>query len=166
MNQHQLIPWIVVPMVLVSILGCDEDRRLVELARESTARQAEQNRQMADVTRRAAEATQRVVEAQTNLDQQRHELDSERKQIATQRHRDPLIAAAISTSVILLACLLPLVFSIYVLRCASCESSDNTQLAELLVLEMTTDQPRFLERLPPPMLDSPTPPALPPSQAA
>lgn len=164
MSHPEIKPLILVILITVGILGCDEDRRLVEMARESSARQAEQNRQMAEVTRHAAEATRKVVEANTNLDRQRQDLDGERRQIAAQRHRDPLIAAAISSTAILLACLLPLVLAIYMLRCATKDPGDEAQLAELLILEMTSDKPLLLEHLPAPKSASGAAPSLPPSQ--
>lgn len=169
---HQLILAI---LATAGILGCDDDRdRLIEQARENASQQAAQNIQMAETARRAAEATQRAIEAQAQtrqdwakaqegFDRQRSDIEAERQQIAARRHRDPIIAGAISGAAILLTCLVPAVLAIYMLRSAARDPAESAQLAELLILEMTSVKPVLLGRISgPPALGASDPPALPP----
>src|SRR4051794_40670016 len=99
----------VTAMLLLALAGCSSsDDRLVEFARESSAQQAAQNEQTARVTRELAESRTQQVRMQRDLQQQqagvnnqRDRLESERREIERQRHRDPVIAAAIGTSALL-----------------------------------------------------------------
>jgi hypothetical protein len=74
----------------------------------------------------------------------RDELEQERKQIAEQRHRDPIIASSIQTIGLIVACLLPLLVCVYVLRQMNRSDPDDATVAELLVLELVSDEPRLL----------------------
>lgn len=111
----------VVPVLLLVVLavGCDEDKRLVEQAREADERQAEQNRQIAHQNHELAEATNRLVEADANsreelvalerdlqaersaVGRQRDDLEAERKQIAGQRLQESVLAECIGGAVTL-----------------------------------------------------------------
>jgi hypothetical protein len=163
--------------ILTIIAGCgSDDGRLAEYAKNSVEQQTRQNDQIArqnlEITRQnqqVAEAARNLVEADARarqemiaaqeslqagiqserqtLDHQRHELELERKDIARQRYWDPVIAHALSGSVALLACLLPLAICVYVLRNLYHDRGDDAALNEMLVQELTTDRPRFL--LPP-----------------
>lgn len=149
------------------------DQRLVDLARQNAEVQARQNEHLAQQSQavvqqsqRLAEATQKLVEqdAETrrelvqaqqqlhtgvaaeraNVDRQRETLESERRELATQRGRDPIIAATVQGVGVLLACLLPLLVCLYVLRHLGCETPDQDALGELLVSELTSARPLFL----------------------
>lgn len=153
--------------------GCDENERLAEYAKNSVEQQTKQNEQIAkqnsEVTqqnRQVAEGAQKLVEADAKarqelvtaqktlheglraermtLDQQRSEIEHERKDIAGQRHRDPLIANAINGSVLLVACLLPLIICVYLLSGLHKDRGDESALNELLVTELTAECPRLL----------------------
>ena len=93
-----------------------------------------------------SQARQESLEAQQSLDDQCHERDDERKQLAQERRTDPVIANSISAAAILIACILPLALAIYVLRNLGPQTTDDGW-AELLVQEMTSDQPILLPRL-------------------
>jgi hypothetical protein len=173
---HRQTPLILI-LLLVPILGCDEEK-LAKMANENSARQAEQNREMAKLNQHVAEGTKRLVEAdaaarkdliqvQQKLDQQRQEIHAEQKQLAEQRHRDPIIANSILGIVVLLVCALPVVLGIYILRATSQQGPEDG-LAELLVMELASDQPALGSG---PLLPSPTHDArastmLPPAEAA
>ena len=156
--------WLLLSSVLLT--GCDEDQRLVEQSQQSQQRQAEQNHQMARLNQQVAEGAKRLVEAdakarqdfiqaQQALDRQREDLMTEQRQLANQRHRDPIIAGALSGITILLACLVPLALGIYALRTTS-RSDPSDGLAELLVLELAADEPTLLTA---PQWPSPAPAA-------
>ena len=75
---------------------------------------------------------------------QRDRLEEERRQLAGQRGRDPIIAAAIQDCGVLIACLLPLLVCVYLLHRMAGENDDQQALGELLVHELTAEQPRLL----------------------
>ena len=106
-------------LLMALITGCKED----DLLRRSLQRQAEQNaRRPAKPGRSRCETRRELVELQQNLqegvqterqslDRQHEEMEAERQVIAHQRHRDPLIAAAIINASVLLACIAPLLLA-------------------------------------------------------
>jgi hypothetical protein len=67
-----------------------------------------------------------------------------RQVIARQRHRDPLIAAAIVNTGVLLACIAPLLLAFWVLRNSWGEAAAGVD--ELLIHELTTENPVLLPR--------------------
>ena len=148
--------------VVVGVVGCNEKDALVrEMASEAMAEQGGQNRAMADLNRDVALATRRIAEEQSKarqayvdaqkqlqtqrieVDRQRDGLEDERRQIANQRHRDPIIAAAVFQVGLLIACLSPLVLCWGLLHRDRSETSD-AELNELLVEDMVADEPKFL----------------------
>ena len=155
---------ILLPLFLMTtLIGCDEDKRLVELANESTQRQAEQNQEMSRLNQEVAESHQRLIEAdaqsrqelvelqhdlqadQSEVARQRDELESDRQELAKAREREPIIASAISTAGMLLACLMPLVLAWYLL--AGRHDDPDEALGELLTLDLVAEEPLLL---PPP----------------
>ena len=165
-------------LMLLAVIGCDEppdtrDQRLVDLAKESLKRQAEQNKQMADQSKAIVEESRKLAEATKELvahdakarqelvaahdrltaqldrqraaiDAGRDQLEQERRKIAGQRYRDPLVAAAIQNVGLTIACMLPLVICVFVLRQMGRTEPDDQAVAELLVHELTTDKPLLL----------------------
>ena len=152
------------------------DQRLAEFARESMTEQRQQNDRMAEQSvavvvgsRQLAEAAQELVAqdatarrellaAQTELTSQLHDqrsrvdvgrdqLEQDRRQIAAQRIRDPLLAAAIYDVGLVLVSVLPLLVCLYVIRQMQVQEPDHAAVAEMLVLELTSQQPRFLQAL-------------------
>ena len=87
------------------------------------------------------------------IDAGREQLEQERREIAQQRHRDPIVAATVQSIGLILACLLPLVVAVYVIRQMRSDEPDDAALAQLLVQELSADQPRLL---PGPSLRPPT----------
>jgi hypothetical protein len=153
-------------------VGCGSaDDRLVELSEKSLTRQAEQNQQMAQQTTQVAQATSQLIaaDAQARQDliaaqaQLQHDLQTEReglernhgvlqaerKELAAQRHRDPIVAAAIIQAATLLACLLPIVLCFAILRALRHEATDSA-LDEVLIQELTAPQLFLSERRPSP----------------
>ena len=142
---------LVVAVCLVALTGCEEnDERLVRFAEESTRQQAGQNREMSQLNREVAHAHKELISLQQNLEEQqvavnhqRDQLESERREIAEQRHRDPIIAAAISNVGLVLACLIPLALAGYLLYCLR-NHKDDPVVTELLIAEITSEQPTLL----------------------
>ena len=148
---------------LVAILvGCDTPaERLVELSERSLARQAEQNQLVARQSTEVAQATHQLIEADAksrqeliaaqtqlqqdlqserlSLDHQHRDLEVERKQLATQRQRDPILAAAIVQAAMLVAGVLPLALCFFVLLVLRRETADEA-LGELLIQEFVDPQ--------------------------
>ena len=154
--------------------GCEGDNgRLADYAQNSVEQQTRQNDQIArqnlEVTqqnRQVAEGAQKLVAADAQarqelvtaqkslqegvhvermtLDQQRQGLEEDRRQIARERYWEPLIAEAIGGCGVLLACLLPLVICLYVLRSLQTDTGDEAVLNELLVTELTAERPQLL----------------------
>ena len=166
---------------LTTMIGCEEDERLAEMAQDATQRQAEQNEEMIRLNREVTRSHQRLIEAdaesrqevfqvqhelierdeqgrqqlnalqhdtqsgiqreRSSLDRQHEELDKQRKEIAKQRNRDPIIAAAITSLGVILACLIPIVLAICLLRTTHSHEPTDPELAELLLQEMVSDKP-------------------------
>jgi hypothetical protein len=149
------------------------DQRLVEFAERSAQEQSKQNEYIARQSEAIVQESQKLAEAAKELvqndsqaraeliaaqerltgqlDQQRakidagrNQLEQERKQIAEQRHRDPLLAASIEALGLIAASLLPLIVCVYILRQLGRSEPDDAAVAELLVHELVTDQPRLL----------------------
>ena len=65
---------------------------------------------------------------------------ADRRQLAETRQREPIVAAAITTTGLLLACLAPLVIAWLCLRQAG-KSNADADVAEMLTLDLTADEP-------------------------
>jgi hypothetical protein len=143
------------------LIGCDEDERLARMAQEATERQAEQNKAMAEVSRDSVQASGRLVEAeakarqelltmqrelhdqQAEIARQHDRLEEERRELAGQRRWDSLIAAAITSTGLILACLAPLWVCWYLLRAAR-DETDDAIVAEVLIAELASEEPKLL----------------------
>jgi hypothetical protein len=160
-------------------VGCDESRRLAEQAARNTEMQASQNHEMARVNREVAEGSRRLVAAdaearrqvlaiQKDLQTERQQiavgrdaLEAERQQMAAQRHRDPVVAAAITNTGIILACLLPLALCGYLLH-SLCGRSSEEAIGDVLLMDLVSESPLLLPpaqrqdqpRLPAPVMEA------------
>ena len=149
---------VAVAVLLVPLMGCGHsDERLARLAEQSLRQQAEQNREMSELNREVAQTHQELIGLQHDLEgqqaevnHQRDQLESERREIAKQRHRDPIIAAAINNVGLVLACLVPLALAGYLLYCLR-DQSDDQAVGEILIEELVSEQPALL---PPPHADT------------
>jgi len=166
---------ILLMMTLLLTTGCADsrDERFRQLAQQALREQAEQNKRMADQSREIVAASRRLVEGdaaarkdlltahrqltselhseRASIDRQREELEQERRNIAAQRHRDPVIAQAIGAVGLTLACLLPLLLAAYIIRAVNQNGDDSAALGQLVVLEMTSEQPLLLPIAPRPV---------------
>lgn len=156
-----------IPSVLLltpTLTGCGSspDERLLKMSQDQVARQVEQSRQAAEMHKQLVEGSRQLVQAeakareeltalqhdlradQAEIGRQRDQLETERRQIADQRHRDPIIAAAIMDIGLMLACLLPLGVAVYVLWVVSHSRQADDAVTEILIEEMVADQPRLL----------------------
>lgn len=153
--------------------GKAPDERLAEFAQQSMAEQRKQNDRIADQSHAViqeshqlaeaakelvghdAEARRELIAAQQELTSQLNEqqsaiytgheqLEQDRREIAQQRHRDPIIAAVIQNFGLLIACLLPLLVAVLVIRQMQSQEPDHAAVAELLTLELTSDKPLLL----------------------
>jgi len=150
-------------LLALACAGClSESERVAEVAQEAAREQAEQNQRMAQVQQEVAAAHKRLVEsearargdmvalqrdlqrAQAEVGRQRDLLEAERREMAAQRGRDPMIASAIQCIGVMLACLLPLLLCIYVLRALRDGSDNDAAVTEILIQDLTSDEPTFL----------------------
>ena len=145
-------------LVLISVFGCGQapdyrDQRLAEFAQKSVTEQAQQNARIAEIIQREAASRQELFSQHQSLTKQlnqqqaviaasRDRLETDRSEIAQQRFRDPIIAAVLQTTGIMIACLLPLLVGGFGLWQMQSQEPDHAGLANLLVAELTT--PRFL----------------------
>jgi len=83
----------------------------------------------------------RLQEEQAGISNGRDALEAERREIAAQRYREPVVAGAILNLGLLIACLLPFVVCLYVLRAATSGSDDPHLLNEVLIGEFLSDEP-------------------------
>jgi len=58
-----MLPRTTILLTIALLAGCQEDERVVQVAREAADRQAEQNRQIARQNQEIAQTTNRLVEA-------------------------------------------------------------------------------------------------------
>ena len=146
-------------MLMLTVIGCNENenQRLAEMAEKNLERQAEQNRRMSELQHEVAEGSRRLVEAdakareemvtfhrevqaeRSEIGRQRDALEQERRGLATKRHLNPIIAAAITNTGLLLACLLPLVLCWYLLH-SRVEPADDRAVAEILLEDLVVER--------------------------
>jgi hypothetical protein len=173
-NQIAIVPILLLLTVIGCSDTPDmRDQRLAEFAQQTVKEQARQNDRMADQSQavveeshqlakaakelvaRDAEARRELIAAQQELTTQLNgqqsaiytghdRLEQDRREIAEQRHRDPIVAAMIQNIGLTLACLLPLVVAVFVIWQMQSQEPDHAAVAELLILEMTADEPRLL----------------------
>ncbi len=137
----------------------DARKDMIELQRELVEAEAEARNELVriqqDLVDRDAQCRQELNELQResqsvihnerqSIDRQREDLETERRQIADERHRAPIIAAAIAQLGLVLACLLPLILCGYLLYMLRHTDDDDAAVTELLIQEIVADQPRFL----------------------
>jgi outer membrane lipoprotein-sorting protein len=166
----------VVLLTTIGGCGRSPDERLADFAQQSMAEQRKQNDRMADQSQAVveeshqlaetakalvehdAEARRELIAAQQDLTTQlngqqsaiytgHEQLEQDRREIAEHRHRDPIVAAVIQNFGLTLACLLPLLVAVFVIRKMQSQEPDHAAVAELLILEMTADEPRLLPGL-------------------
>jgi hypothetical protein len=153
--------------------GRSPDERLANLAQQTMSEQIKQNDRMVDQSQAVveeshqlaeaakelvehdAEARRELIAAQQELTSQlngqqsaiytgHEQLEQDRRDIADQRHRDPIVAAVIQNFGLVIACLLPLLVSVFVIRQMQSQEPDHAAVVELLTLELTSDEPRLL----------------------
>jgi hypothetical protein len=147
------------------IAGCqNDDSRVAEVARAAAERQAKQSQQLAESSASLTEGARQLVESagrsqeslvdiqrrlesqQAEIGRQRDQLEKERQAIASQRYREPIIAAALAQAALLIACLLPLVVCWLVLR-SDLSSKPEDVGTEVLIEELAAEEP---QRISPP----------------
>lgn len=167
---------ITLTLILLTGAGCnsDENSRVAELATRQLERQAEQNQRMAELQQEVASGSRELVEAdarsrqemvtlqreiqteRNEIGHQRDQLEAERREIADHRHRDPIIAAAITRVAMVVVSLLPLLICWLLLR-QKIEPANDQQMTELLLEDLVSAEPR----LQPPTSTNPDKPRLP-----
>lgn len=159
---------LLVSLTMTISLGCSSpDGRLAELADRVVTQQSEQNARTAQQAQEIAEASRELVEADALsrremieahqrlqgdvseqrllVDRQRDKLESERRQIASERQRAPVVAGAITAAGLLIAMLLPLVVSVYLLRYLAAAPEPAPEPVQLLTEELiSSDSPPVL----------------------
>jgi hypothetical protein len=145
---------IVVVTGSVFIFGCDEDKRVAEIATESAKRQAAQDIEMARLNREIAEGSKRLVAAneklltaQHDLNGQRDQIDGERRSLATERHRESLLGPIVCVGGWVLVGALPLVLCLYLLHGLR-HGNEDVEIGHLLMEEFVSDQPTLLPPFP------------------
>ena len=157
---------IVPTLLLLTVIGCSDspdmrDQRLAEFAEQAVKEQARQNDRMADQSQAVveeshqlaetakelvesdAEARRELIAAQqeltTQLNDQQATVDAGRGQLEQDRRE-----IAIQNTGLVIACLLPLIVAVYVIRQMQSQEPDHAAVAEMLTLELTSDEPRLL----------------------
>ena len=153
--------FVLISLMLATLVGCEEDE-LAKATREAAKQSAEQQRQLVQLQAEVARSASELVEAdakarseltalqrdlqqgQAEVGQQRDQLENDRRDMARQRHRDPLIAAALTSIGLILACLLPLLLCVFILRTVRDPLTSEDALTELLVEEIVAKEPLLL----------------------
>ena len=125
------------------IVTADQEARkeVTQLQREIIERDSECRSELNTMQQQVQQASK---EERQGLDRQRENIESERRDIADKRHRDPIIATAIMQVGLVLACLLPLIFCVYLMRALRNEGVSEQAVAELLVEELMAAQSPLL----------------------
>ena len=152
----------VIVVLLVATYNKPADERIVALAQQSLDTQSRQNESMIEQNKQVAEASKELVAAdaqarremaqlsremqaeRATIGRQRDGLEAERRQIAAQRHRDIIFAAALNSAALIAACLLPLLLAWAVLRAVNSGSADDRVIADLLLEDAASEQPKLL----------------------
>lgn len=150
-------------ILVLAASGCrdDENKRIAEMAERNLERQAQQEIRNTELQQQVAEGTKRLVEADAaaretiadihrdvqaerqTLGAQRDRLEDERRQIAGSRNRESVIAESIKVVGWIVACLVPLLIAIQILR-RSDTADESAAVAELLLNDMVTDRPKIV----------------------
>lgn len=148
---------------LIALVGCEEDEKLTEMARQTTAEQARQNQRAAQQTQQIAEASKSLVEAdsasrkelisaqrdlQGDVSQERRvvderldSLEAERRRLAIERQQAPVVAQALLTIGAIIASLLPLSVAVYLVRYLATSHEPGVELGNLLAEDLVSDKP-------------------------
>jgi len=157
--------WIAITILALMAAGCEapSDHRLVDMAERQLASQAEQTRNITELQREVAKGSRELIEADAKSRQdivtlhrevqqeraefgkQRDSLEADRRELASQRQRDSLTAAAITTGGLLVCCVLPLVLCWYLLQRPN-DPADDHQVVEVLLEDLVAQQPILLTR--------------------
>ncbi len=116
-------------------------KEALSLQKELIARDAASREQLMNLQRDAQTAMR---QERAELDQQRAELHTRQQALAEQSHRDPIIAAAVYSTGLLLVCLLPLALAAYVVYTLSRGTEDERIVNEILIHDLVADEPRLL----------------------
>ena len=139
----------ILSLLFLAFPGCNEDERAQ--VHRSQAEVAEASRQLVEADAKARTETvalqRELQQGQDELGRQRDQLENDRRQYADQRNRDPIIANTILDVGMIFACLLPLALCIFLVLGLRDKSQTDSDLADVLVQEIVSDEP-FL--LPPP----------------
>jgi hypothetical protein len=158
LNYATWIMWILIPLGMIN--GCDD--RATRIAIDAADRQAQQNTAMAELNKEVATGTHKLVEAdaqarkeivgvhrdlqaeRTRLDTSWNTLEEERRQIASQRRTESLLVPAIQAAGLLALVALVLGFSWYALVRAQDGITSASEVTDLLIGEILTDEPQLL----------------------
>ena len=91
-----------------------------------------------------AELQSAIQANRATVDHQRDALEQDRREIAQTRYREPLIAEALGSLGLLLACLLPLLLAAYILYSVNQPRAEEAILNELLITELAAEQSKLL----------------------
>ena len=161
---NPIVKWMLTIVLLTAcslLSGCDEDKRLAQMAQENAQRQAAQNEEMARLNREVAEGSKRLVaanaeannkllSAQQKLDDQRVQVDAQRQVLADERAEESIFSLPITQRLEHCWCA-PYVYSSAGSCFMGCEKNGSKRPrlpGELLVEEIVSKQPTFLP-LPP-----------------
>jgi len=95
-----------------------------------------------------AELQQSLHEERVMVSRQRDQLEKDRKTLAAQRHRAPIIAAAITHVGMTVACLMPLLVCWWLLR-QYLDVPQDQIIADAIILDLVADKPLLLPSSPP-----------------
>jgi hypothetical protein len=164
MRQELVIP-IVLPALLGTSLttsGCNENARVARVATEAAQRQAEQNQQMARVASQVTEGAKRLVEAdaqarkelvaahrelqaeRAEIGRHRDQLEAERRQIAHERRTQSMLVPVLRGCAVFAVCGLAVAFCLLLLLGLNRQDDSEDVLTDLLVEELTSEQPAIL----------------------
>ena len=141
---HRTI-WALLLLILMTLVGCEEDKELAALAKEANRQQSEQNQEMAKLNREVAEGSKRLIQAEAEattkrltmeqqLQEQRNDVEAERQELAQERKAESILGPALVAAASLAAVCLPLVLCWYLLHGMQRDSEPG--VSDLLIEEL------------------------------
>lgn len=121
----------------------EESRQLAETAKLMVEHDAQARR---EIIAAQTELTSQLNQQQSVVDAGRDQLEQDRQHLAERRYWDPIIALTLESTGLAIACLLPLVICFFVIRQMHNQEPDHAAVAELLIQELSCDQPLLLSR--------------------
>jgi TolA-binding protein len=129
-----------------TILGCDGNERVAQVAIEAAEQQAKQNERMAQNNHKLLDMQHDLQAEQAQVGNLRDQLEDERRDIASQRLTESRLGPILKSCAAAALSIVTIGFCWYLLYGLKSEDTDQL-LGELLIEDLMTEDPTLLPRL-------------------